>query len=87
MSRPESCPCCLTEVPDWAAACPRCRYHPDSYNRAQDDVALIFRLSSSADRDCPESAPAATGAASPGWRTWLPHWLGGGGGQPPQAMV
>jgi hypothetical protein len=32
-------------VTGWASACPRCGYHPDRYNRALDDVALIFRLS------------------------------------------
>ena len=59
MSRLECCPLCLTEVPGWAAACPKCHYHPDAYyNRAQDDVALIFRLNS-------ESGRSGTSAAAP----------------------
>src|SRR5207244_8258196 len=37
------CPVCFTAVADWTSRCPKCRYHPDSYNRAQDDVAMIAR--------------------------------------------
>jgi hypothetical protein len=42
------CPVCGCAVKGWASVCPRCGYHPDRYNRALDDVALIFRLSSAA---------------------------------------
>jgi predicted amidophosphoribosyltransferase len=55
------CPVCLTDVTSWASRCPKCHYHPDSYNRAQDDVALIARYR------------ANDGA----WRRHLPTWLGG----------
>jgi hypothetical protein len=100
MSRLDSCPLCHSEIPQWDAACPKCRYHPDSYNRAQDDVAAIFRLSWDSDRTVKAPTPIAaagasaspsgaspSGASSPGWRGWLPHWLGGGTGQPPQASA
>ena len=58
------CPVCLEPVTDWSTRCPRCHYHPDSYNRAQDDVALIarYRLLDNDGRR---------------WRRFLPAWLGG----------
>jgi hypothetical protein len=79
-------------MPPWDGACPKCRYHPDSYNRAQDDVAALFRLGWASERTAvvpatpmpPGTVGAATAIAPAGWRGWLPHWLGGGG-QPPQA--
>ena len=73
MSRFDVCPLCFTSVPNWASACPRCRYHPDScsYNRAQDDVALIFRLGAG-----PRPRDETPGV-TPAWRSWLPGWLGG----------
>jgi predicted amidophosphoribosyltransferase len=55
------CPVCFTDVANWASRCPKCHYHPDSYNRAQDDVALIARYRTH------------DGA----WRRHLPTWLGG----------
>ena len=61
-------------MPGWACACRKCGYHPDRYNRAQDDVAMIYRLSSA---DCaPAPAPASPADAaqettSP-WLAWLP---------------
>jgi hypothetical protein len=75
MSRLESCPHCLTERPDWDAPCPRCHYDPATYNRAQDDVALIFRLNES-DRaaGCAPPAPPATSPTSSSWFSWLPWW-------------
>ena len=58
------CPVCLESVTDWSVRCPRCHYHPDSYNRAQDDVALVARY----------RAPASDARR---WRRLLPAWLGG----------
>ena len=62
------CPVCHTAVTDWAARCPKCRYHPDCdpqpYNRAQDDVALIARYGS--DRKPSPAAPVGE------WRRRLP---------------
>ena len=63
------CPVCLEPVTDWSARCPRCRYHPDScdsYNRAQEDVALVARYRAPS----PESRTNR-------WRRLLPAWLGG----------
>jgi hypothetical protein len=68
MSRLESCPHCLTEVRGWATACPKCRYHPDFYNRAQDDVAMIFQLGES---DCADRCAASSGSTT-SWLSWLP---------------
>jgi hypothetical protein len=65
------CPVCFTAVADWSARCPKCRYHPDSYNRAQDDVAMVARY----DSYPPELA--GTDAAGNSWRRFLPIWLGG----------
>ena len=75
VSRLDTCPLCLSQIPRWGCECPRCRYHPDRYNRAQDDVAMIFRLGAEDRSDPPETtaAPAATQSASPsGWfnRLW-----------------
>jgi hypothetical protein len=53
------CPVCASAVSGWAFACPRCGYHPDRYNRALDDVALIFRLS------CSVGGAATAAAAAP----------------------
>ena len=52
------CPVCTRAVTGWASACPRCGYHPDRYNRALDDVALIFRLSSAAGDAATPHAPS-----------------------------
>ena len=73
MSRLDVCPLCHDEMPGWSCACRKCGYHPDRYNRAQDDVAMIYRLSSS---DC---APASTNPTAadpsagspPGWLGWF----------------
>ena len=68
------CPVCFTPVTDWSCCCPKCRYHPDSYNRAQDDVALVARF-----YPWPrDPAPAAPTGGAAGWRRLLPTWLGGG---------
>ncbi len=70
-----NCPVCFTEVTDWDNRCPKCRYHPDSYNRAQDDVALVARYG------CPPHCDQTT-SPSDGrtWRRFLPTWLGGATG-------
>jgi hypothetical protein len=52
------CPVCACAVTGWASACPRCGYHPDRYNRALDDVALIFRLSCAAGDAATPHAPS-----------------------------
>jgi hypothetical protein len=67
------CPVCFTDVTSWASRCPKCHYHPDSYNRAQDDVALIARY----------HAPSWDGA----WRRYLPTWLGGATAGPDAATA
>jgi hypothetical protein len=74
------CPVCFSAVADWTARCPKCRYHPDSYNqdlhtRAQDDVAMIARYRGFA----PDATEGAEGADTTGgsWRRFLPAWLGG----------
>ncbi len=64
------CPVCLESVTDWSTRCPRCHYHPDSYNRAQDDVALVARY----------RLPDNDGRR---WRRFLPAWLGGGAAEMP----
>ena len=66
------CPVCFTAVADWSARCPKCRYHPDSYNRAQDDVAMVARY-----RSFPPEAAEGADAAGNSWRRFLPVWLGG----------
>ena len=61
--RPEApCPVCDGAVSGWASVCPRCGYHPDRYNRALDDVALIFRLSSYASL---QGSPGASAQGAP----------------------
>jgi hypothetical protein len=52
------CPVCARAVSGWASVCPRCGYHPDRYNRALDDVALIFRLSSAAGDGATANSPS-----------------------------
>ena len=52
------CPVCACAVSGWASVCPRCGYHPDRYNRALDDVALIFRLSSAAGDGAATNSPS-----------------------------
>jgi hypothetical protein len=64
------CPVCSTPVTDWSCCCPKCRYHPDSYNRAQDDVALIARFRPWDDAPPPGGAPK-------GWWRVFSSWLGG----------
>jgi hypothetical protein len=63
------CPVCFTDVANWGSRCPKCHYHPDSYNRAQDDVAMVARYG-----NAPQSAASTNGAP---WRRFLPSWLGG----------
>ena len=70
MSRLDCCPLCLTEIPRWGCECPRCRYHPDRYNRAQDDVAMIFRLGAE-DRAAPPVAAPTPPHTHAGWFDWL----------------
>ena len=66
------CPLCSAEkaAARADAPCPRCGYHARTYNRAQDDVALSFRLAM--------SDPSRTRANPPvGGGTWLsaiPAW-------------
>ena len=66
------CPLCLTSVNDWTARWPKCHYHPDHYNRAQDDVALIARYRTPHHHESPAGAADAST-----WRRFLPAWLGG----------
>ena len=74
----EQCPLCHATVTDWSARCPKCRYHPDCddrdcYNRAQDDVALLARYSTT-ERAAP-AAPRAATADGHSWRRLVPGWL------------
>jgi hypothetical protein len=64
--QPARCPLCSSELPRVDAPCPRCGYHADSYNRAQDDVALSFRLSM--------SDPSRTKPAGSSWYSAIPEW-------------
>ena len=73
------CPLCSAQTPRVDAPCPRCGYHARTYNRAQDDVALSFRLSMSdpsRTRPAPPSAGGTWLSAIPAW--CKAHW-------PPQA--
>ena len=66
---PVRCPLCSADTPRIDVPCPRCGYHADSYNRAQDDVALSFRLAM--------SDPSRTKATTTSGGTWLsaiPAW-------------
>ena len=63
------CPLCAADNSRAEAACPRCGYHANTYNRAQDDVALSFRLAM--------SDPSRTRASTTSGGTWLsaiPAW-------------
>ena len=64
--QPARCPLCSSETSRLDAPCPRCGYHADSYNRAQDDVALSFRLSM--------SDPNRTKPAGQHWLSAIPAW-------------
>ena len=75
MSQQIACPLCATRVSGWSSACPRCRYHPDHYNRAQDDVALIFRIAMASRRAAPDAGPAAPSPSGYWWLPSLPSWL------------
>ena len=70
VSRLDSCPLCLSEMPGRGCSCPRCHYHPDRYNRAQDDVAMIFRLSAE-DRREHEAPQSVQPHSSSSWFHWL----------------
>ncbi len=76
MQQPLRCPLCSAET-DRAraragAACSRCGYHADSYNRAQDDVALSFRLAlSDPSRTRSTATPTTTGTT---WLSAIPAW-------------
>ena len=63
-----TCPFCSAPVPNWGSACPKCHNHPEHYNRALDDVALVFRLAAG-----PTSPRQTTGQ----WWEVLPQWLRG----------
>ena len=69
MQEPRRCPLCSAETSRADVPCPRCGYHADSYNRAQDDVALSFRLSMS---DPNRTKPSA--ASSGTWLSAIPAW-------------
>jgi predicted amidophosphoribosyltransferase len=69
MQQPNRCPLCAAETARSDAACPRCGYHADSYNRAQDDVALSFRLAISD----PSRIKAST-ASGGTWLSAIPAW-------------
>jgi hypothetical protein len=63
------CPLCAADNSRAETACPRCGYHANTYNRAQDDVALSFRLAM--------SDPSRTRASTTSGGTWLsaiPAW-------------
>ena len=66
------CPLCSAETaPARAdAPCPRCGYHARTYNRAQDDVALSFRLAMS-DPSRTRPAPPVSGGT---WLSAIPAW-------------
>ncbi len=69
MQTPNRCPLCSASTPRGDVPCSRCGYHADSYNRAQDDVALSFRLSMSDPRRAKISAtPSGT------WLNAIPAW-------------
>ena len=71
--QPNRCPLCAAEHTRVEAACPRCGYHAAHYNRAQDDVALSFRLS----MFDPSRTKAAGASGTSGGATWLsaiPAW-------------
>ena len=69
MQQPNRCPLCAAETARADAACPRCGYHADSYNRAQDDVALSFRLAMS-DPHRMKGSTANGGT----WLSAIPAW-------------
>ena len=72
-SQRPACPVCSTLVADWSARCPRCGYHPDCYNRALDDVALVARYR--------RPAPVAPADGRSGWRRLLPARLRAAGSE------
>ena len=67
--QPNRCPLCAAETFRAGAPCQRCGYHADSYNRAQDDVALSFRLSMS---DPNRTKPSTTSGGT--WLSAIPAW-------------
>ncbi len=74
MQQPARCPLCSADTSHAEAPCPRCGYHANTYNRAQDDVALSFRLAMS-DPSRTRSNPTTGGtwiAAIPAW--CKAHW-------------
>ena len=75
------CPACHATLTDWSARCPKCRYHPDCddrdwYNRAQDDVAFVFRCHTTA-------SPEASAAQASAWRRFFSAIFGPPGQTPP----
>jgi hypothetical protein len=71
--QPNRCPLCAAEHSRVEGPCPRCGYHAASYNRAQDDVALSFRLSmSDPSRTKATGASAATSGGT--WLSAIPAW-------------
>ena len=67
--QPSRCPLCAADAARAGAPCPRCGYHANTYNRAQDDVALSFRLAM--------HDPSRTKGSSTSGGTWLsaiPAW-------------
>ena len=61
------CPLCSAQTARAGAPCPRCGYHARTYNRAQDDVALSFRLAMS---DPSRTRPVSGGT----WLSAIPAW-------------
>lgn len=71
MLQPSRCPLCTGEIARGELVCRRCGYRPDSYNRAQDDVALSFRLAIS-DRSRTKTSSTSTPGAT--WLSAIPAW-------------
>jgi hypothetical protein len=71
MQQASRCPLCTIETthpPE--APCPRCGYHAASYNRAQDDVALSFRLAMMDPSRTKQQSPASGST----WLSAIPAW-------------
>ena len=70
MQQPSRCPLCAAETTRAEVPCPRCGYHARTYNRAQDDVALSFRLALS-DPSRTRSSSTTSGGT---WLSAIPAW-------------
>jgi hypothetical protein len=72
MQQSNRCPLCTAEFAPAEPRCRRCGYHAESYNRAQDDVALSFRLAmSDPSRTRGSSTQQPSGVA---WLSAIPAW-------------